>query len=105
MVRGVEGQEQMIGDSHSPTWRSSDTGGYAGEIRRAILIRLLVVALPLSLSAGTLVLLGSSAAASLPVIDILAPALGDVSTWGGLADAAHLALALSVPGDLTRDTL
>src|SRR3546814_9731431 len=79
---GLEGQEKMIGDSHSPTWRSSDTGGYAGEIRRAIMIRLLVVALPLSLIAGNLVLLGSSAAASLPVIAIFATALVAVSLWG-----------------------
>src|SRR3546814_10147824 len=95
----------MIGDSHSPTWRSSDTGGYAGEIRRAIMIRLLVVALPLSLSAGTLVLLCSAAAASLPVIASFATALVAVSLWGGHAAAAQLARALSVPADLLRETL
>src|SRR3546814_19964411 len=95
----------MFDDSHSPNWLSYDTVGDAGEIRRAFMIRLLVVALTLSLSAGTLVLLGSSAAASLPVIAIFATALVAVSLWGGHAAAAQLARVLSVPADLLRETL
>src|SRR3546814_10166618 len=49
--------------------------------------------------------LGSSAAASLPVIAIFATALVAVSLWGGQAAAAQLARALSVPADLLRETL